>query len=203
MKMRILTALALCLTGIPRESSAAYTKDRLSLTPVAAGSKHSFALEDGIVWGRGFDWDGRLGTGLPQAYLRLERVAVVGLDSVAAIAAGSEFTLARRTNGTVWAWGQNYFGQLGNGSHDATNAPAPVLGVSNNVLRNFSRSDTSTSFEICGVRTGAVIKAERAWRLHTMHWVTVTNFVSGGRSTHWSELLITNQPAAYYRVRVE
>lgn len=71
------------------------------------------------------------------------------------------------------------------------------------VLRDFSRSDTSTSFEICGVRTGAVIKAERAWRLHTMHRVTVTHFVSGGRSTHWSELLITNQPAAYYRVRVE
>jgi alpha-tubulin suppressor-like RCC1 family protein len=126
-----LVALAVYLAGNQMEGWAAFTKDRLSLTPVAAGSLHSFALEDGEVWGWGFDWDGRLGNGLPQAYIRLQPEAVTGVVGVSAIAAGLEFTLARQTNGTVWAWGQNFFGQLGNGTHDATNAPAQVPGLSN------------------------------------------------------------------------
>ncbi len=126
-----LLALAVWLAVNQQEGRAAYTKDRLSRTPVAAGFLHSFALEDGKVWGWGYDWDGRLGTGLPQTYMRLSPEPVAGLEGVSAMAAGAEYALALQTNGTVWAWGQNAFGQLGNGTYDATNAPVPVPGLSN------------------------------------------------------------------------
>jgi alpha-tubulin suppressor-like RCC1 family protein len=126
-----LVTLAVCLVVKQPESRAAFTKDRLSPTPVAAGSLHSFVLEDGKIWGWGCDWYGCLGTGLPQTYARLNPEPVAGLEGVAALAAGAEHALARQTNGTVWAWGQNYFGQLGNGTYDATNAPVPVPGLSN------------------------------------------------------------------------
>jgi len=41
---------------------------------------------------------------------------VAGLTGVLAIAAGGEHSLALKADGTVWAWGWNYYGQLGDGT---------------------------------------------------------------------------------------
>jgi hypothetical protein len=49
---------------------------------------------------------------------------------VRAIAAGEEFSLAVLTNGTVEAWGNNFYGQLGNTSVEETSTvPVPVEGI--------------------------------------------------------------------------
>ena len=50
---------------------------------------------------------------------RTRPVKVSELSDVAAIAAGVHHSLALRTDGTVWAWGYNGNGQLGDGD-DAT-----------------------------------------------------------------------------------
>jgi alpha-tubulin suppressor-like RCC1 family protein len=42
-------------------------------------------------------------------------VRVVGLTGVDAIVAGGAHSCARRTDGTVWCWGANTAGQLGDG----------------------------------------------------------------------------------------
>ena len=60
---------------------------------------------------------------------------VPGLITVTAIGVGEYHSLAVRGDGTVWAWGQSYFGQLGTGIITTTGCscqpqPAPVLGVS-------------------------------------------------------------------------
>ena len=41
---------------------------------------------------------------------------VPGLTGVIAIAGGLDHTLALKADGTVWAWGDNAFGQLGDGT---------------------------------------------------------------------------------------
>ena len=41
---------------------------------------------------------------------------VSDLDGVEAISAGNAHNLALRDDGTVWAWGSNPYGQLGNGT---------------------------------------------------------------------------------------
>ncbi len=46
------------------------------------------------------------------------------------VAAGSDFVVALRSDGTVLAWGDNTMGQLGNGTMSPTTAPAPVSGLS-------------------------------------------------------------------------
>lgn len=81
---------------------------------IATGSCRSFALRsDGTVlgWGCGSDWDFGVPAlkGLPMD----TPVEAVGLDEVRAIATGDGQTLALRSDGTVWAWGQNDRRQVG------------------------------------------------------------------------------------------
>ena len=51
-------------------------------------------------------------------------VPVSGLTGVVAIAAGGHHSLAVKSDGTVWAWGCNDYGQLGDGT--TTNRLTPV-----------------------------------------------------------------------------
>jgi alpha-tubulin suppressor-like RCC1 family protein len=96
------------------------------VTAIAAGDLHSLALRtDGTVWAWGYNYAGQLGNGTTTH--SSVPVQVSGLSDVTAIAAGSaqgDHSLALRTDGTVWAWGYNYAGQLGNGT--TTNSPTPV-----------------------------------------------------------------------------
>ena len=49
---------------------------------------------------------------------RYTPVQVQGLSSVVAVAAGDRHSLALKSDGTVWAWGSNDYGQLGDGTND-------------------------------------------------------------------------------------
>ena len=53
-------------------------------------------------------------------------VPASGIGHLLEIAAGNQFTCARRDEGTVWCWGDNHFGQLGGGT--AVLRATPVAG---------------------------------------------------------------------------
>lgn len=74
--------------------------------------------------------DGELGDGTTTS--RLTPVQVVGLTDVAEISAGSFHTCARRTDGTVYCWGSNLAGQLGNAGGDSPE-PVALSGIANTV----------------------------------------------------------------------
>ncbi|MCM2356576.1 MAG: hypothetical protein NDI77_00330 [Geobacteraceae bacterium] len=89
---------------------------------IAAGGGHSLALlEDGTVLAWGHNGSGQLGDGATSTDRKLLPVRVVvdtantPLTRVVAIAAGGSHSLALDEDGTVWAWGYNALGQLGNG----------------------------------------------------------------------------------------
>ncbi len=93
---------------------------------IAAGLYHSLALKnDGTVWG----WGEASAVG--STTNERTPVEIVGpggigyLSQVTAIAAGAH-SLALRTDGTVWAWGRNDWGQLGNGTAYARTWPDQV-----------------------------------------------------------------------------
>ncbi len=52
------------------------------------------------------------------------------LTSVSEVACGDEFTIARRSNGELYAWGRNEFGALGNGNFTDALVPVGVGGIS-------------------------------------------------------------------------
>lgn len=97
-----------------------------NITDLAAGYWLSLALKsDGTVWAWGQNDMGQLGNGTTQALTGVSTPAAVsGLSSVTAIHAGANFGLAQKSDGTVWAWGENASGQLGNGS--TSNSSTPV-----------------------------------------------------------------------------
>jgi alpha-tubulin suppressor-like RCC1 family protein len=55
---------------------------------------------------------------------QLRPIEVVGLEGVTAVSAGNGFTVALKSDGTVWTWGTNDAGQLGDGT--TTNRSEPV-----------------------------------------------------------------------------
>jgi alpha-tubulin suppressor-like RCC1 family protein len=97
-----------------------------SVTAVAAGQSHSLALRsDGTVWAWGDDSSDQLGNGKTSGR-SVHPSRVPGLDHVTALAAGSTYSLARRSDGTVRAWGSNTFGNLGDGTTTTRAGPVQV-----------------------------------------------------------------------------
>jgi alpha-tubulin suppressor-like RCC1 family protein len=98
---------------------------------IAAGSLHSLALcADGSIAGWGWNTNGQLGNGRPDGMVRYPvAVATSGVlagKTPIAIAAGYAHSLALAADGTVVAWGENYNGQLGNGSTTPSSVPVAV-----------------------------------------------------------------------------
>jgi alpha-tubulin suppressor-like RCC1 family protein len=89
---------------------------------LAGGQGHTLALrDDGAVLAWGYNRDGELGNGTnedsPTPVLVKDPQDPTGhLSGVRAIAAGSSHGLALKEDGSVWAWGANDQGQLGNGA---------------------------------------------------------------------------------------
>lgn len=100
-----------------------------NVVKIAAGTYHTLALKsDGTVWAWGDNVNGQIGNSLTGTDA-LAPVQVSGLTNVVAIAAGRFFSLAVKNDGTVWTWGQNLYGQLGNGNSTDSNVPIQVSGL--------------------------------------------------------------------------
>jgi hypothetical protein len=97
---------------------------------IDAGTVHSLALKnDGTVWAWGRNAEGQLGVGTFDFFYTTP-VQVSNLSDVQAIAAGDRYSLALKNDGTVWAWGSNDEGQLGDGTSTSSNTPVQVSGLS-------------------------------------------------------------------------
>jgi alpha-tubulin suppressor-like RCC1 family protein len=100
--------------------------DLTDVTAIAAGAAHAVALKkDGTVWTWGDNSNGQLGNGSTSTQ-SLTPVQVGGLTDMTAIAAGANHTVALKKDGTVWTWGDNSNGQLGDGSTTQSSTPVKV-----------------------------------------------------------------------------
>ena len=114
---------------------------------IAVGWGHSVALKsDGTLWAWGYNFHGQLGDGTT-ADKSTPVQEPTGAANWAAIAAGYHFTVAIKGDGTLWAWGRNVYGALGDGT-------AGVLGQDS----NSANKDTPTQ-ESTGATNWATIAA--------------------------------------------
>jgi alpha-tubulin suppressor-like RCC1 family protein len=104
-----------------------------NVVAISAGTGVSLILRsDGSVWAWGQNIHGALGDGTTTSTVHnnLTPVRVIGLDDVTAIYAGDSCT-ALTSDGSVWAWGNNDLGQLGDGTYINSPVPVKVNGISN------------------------------------------------------------------------
>ena len=99
-----------------------------NVTAIAAGSLHNLAVKsDGTVWAWGFNYFGQVGTLLSGGRGNvLSPIQVKGLTGITAVAAGGDTSFALKSDRTVWAWGYDGQGQLGNGTSDEKSHGTPT-----------------------------------------------------------------------------
>jgi alpha-tubulin suppressor-like RCC1 family protein len=106
----------------------------VTFSAVSAGSDHSIALgSDGKVYSWGNNDTGQLGDG--SANDSSVPVAVVagavpsGVTFSAVSAGNSSYSIALGSDGKLYSWGYNYYGQLGDGGVNNFSSSVPVLSM--------------------------------------------------------------------------
>jgi alpha-tubulin suppressor-like RCC1 family protein len=105
--------------------------DGETVTQIAVGYSHSLALtKDGQVYSWGNNGSGQLGNGTTDSSpvpVAVDMTGVLDGKTVTQIAAGGFCSLALTSDGKLYSWGSNGYGQLGNGTSGInTNSPTPV-----------------------------------------------------------------------------
>lgn len=116
-----------CGTGILDAGSAVMA----ARTAHAGGVYHTAAVKsDGTVVAWGFNGNGQLGGGENLGLLRAyPGNPIPSLSDMRDVTAGGYHTTALKGDGTVWSWGYNAKGQLGNGSISDSNNPVQASGL--------------------------------------------------------------------------
>lgn len=60
------------------------------------------------------------------------------------VAAGRNFTIAQAASASFWGWGDNGYGQLGNGATIGSNTPIPILGLSGTAFISIAAGSASS-----------------------------------------------------------
>ena len=100
---------------------------------IASGHNHSLAICTlvGNVFAWGENTFGQLGNGNTthsndtSSTFQLSQVS--GLSNISSVAAGTNHSLAICANGSLWAWGRNVEGQLGNRSNTGSTVPVQIF----------------------------------------------------------------------------
>ena len=113
---------------------------------VAAGLLHACALKgDGTLWCWGANGFGQLGDATLDDKASPVPVTALGSD-VVQVTAGDDSTCALKRDGTVWCWGANHNGQLGNGTTTDSSTPTQAAALGSMVAEV---ATSSSSYLTC------------------------------------------------------
>jgi alpha-tubulin suppressor-like RCC1 family protein len=99
---------------------------------VSMGNRRMTAIKtDGTLWTCGYNSsDGELGIGITSPSYS-SPVQIVSLNDWKMVSSAEYSTLCIKTNGTLWAWGYNGVGQLGNNQRISYRSPIQIGSLSN------------------------------------------------------------------------
>ncbi len=101
---------------------------------IECGNGFTAAIKaDGTLWMWGDNDKGQLGNGgngniMHEIYGNIcQTVPERIMDNVSSVSCGDDYTAAIKKDGSLWMWGRNDFGQLGNGTQVDTKTPGKVM----------------------------------------------------------------------------
>lgn len=106
------------------------------MAKVACGWRHTITVnEAGKLFTFGWSKYGQLGHGDNRDHLTPSPVASMAEKTILQVSGGWRHSVALDSEGTVFAWGWNKFGQVGNGTNEDQNAPQRVTTISEKVTQ--------------------------------------------------------------------
>ena len=109
---------------------------------VVAGYDHSVGIgQNGTLWTWGRNDEYQLGSNTDVSFSLLP-IQIGTATNWQSAAAGSRFTVAKKADGTLWAWGYNDKGQLGTGNLVNRNAPVQI-GTATNWFKVYASNGSS------------------------------------------------------------
>jgi alpha-tubulin suppressor-like RCC1 family protein len=121
-----------------------------TIIAISARKSHALALKsDGTVWTWNDTTPGQISDGVTVTGSSLP-IQITGLSNIIAVASGGYHNLALRNDGTVWSWGLNNYGQLGNGTTPLAQIPQQVTGITGTVTAIACSSYSSLALDSTG-----------------------------------------------------
>jgi alpha-tubulin suppressor-like RCC1 family protein len=114
------------------------------VTSIAAGTFFGMAVQSRslyttfnqvLAWGQDVYGTTGNGTACLCGYIKPAVVPGVNVPDVEAIAAGSEFAMVLGTDGSVWEWGDNSDGQVGDGTTLTRESPVEAIGQGSGITQ--------------------------------------------------------------------
>ena len=141
------------LTGSPIQTTAGGN----NWVQIAAGGNHAAAIKgDNSLWTWGRNTYGQLGVGNTTDRSSAVQVTYGGNNWIKVVC-GQNHTVALTANGTLWTWGDNQYGQLGDGT--VTAKSIPVLISSANTLYSWKQIGAGSTFSV------AIRSDKTLWKL--------------------------------------
>ena len=95
---------------------------------VTVGAYHTLGIKScGTLWAWGYNEFGQLGDGTSGALANKSSPVQIGTSTNwVAVTAGSYHTLGIKSDDTIWSWGKNNYGQLGDETITPKSSPVPI-----------------------------------------------------------------------------
>jgi alpha-tubulin suppressor-like RCC1 family protein len=147
---------------------------------VSAGVLHTCAVEqNGSLWCWGRNMEGQIGDGNKPGVDDCSIWWPIGNDcnkyptyitsDVTLVSVGAKHTCATKQNGSLWCWGENNWGQLGNGTYVQKTTPHPVITPAGTLSISVGREHS------CAIKTDGSL-----WCWGNNYWGKLGNGETGG-----------------------
>ena len=133
-------------------------------TILSSGRYHATGIKsDGTLWTWGYDDFGQLGINSSGGIMRSTPVQTIAAGTTwKQVDSGDRFCAAIKTDGTLWTWGRNQAGQLGDGTTTSRSSPVQIAGT--------TWKQVSTGYD----STGAIKTDGTLWTWGINEWPNVT-----------------------------
>jgi len=109
-------------------------------TSVAGGDFHSVGVKSGgTLWAWGLNNNGALGQGKVSTVQRTPMQIDIA-PGFATVSAGAGFSMGVKTDGTLYGWGSNQYGQLGDGTSTAQLTPKLITSLVSSVAAGYNHT---------------------------------------------------------------